>query len=135
METRIKVVICNTSPLFRQGLKVLCRQGSSIEIVGEASTGKQAIEQVARLRPDIVLMDVATPELTGFEATRRIKANNPKVKVLILTLYDDDDDTLVSLCLRAGASGYVSKDAPMAELVKTMQALHRGGDYRHRRAA
>ena len=61
--------------------------------------------------------------------------NNPKVKVLILTLYDDDDDTLVSLCLRAGASGYISKDAPMAELVKTMQALHRGGDYRHRRAA
>ena len=134
METKIRVVICNTSPLFRQGLKALCRQGSSIEIVGEAGTGKQAVEQAARLRPDIVLMDVATPELTGFEATRRIKSNNPKIKVLILTLYDDNDDTLVSLCLRAGASDYISKDAPMAELVKTMQALHRGGDY-HRRAA
>lgn len=135
MGTKIRVVICNTSPLFLQGFRALCRQGSPIEIVGEARTGKQAVEQVARLHPDIVLMDVATPELTGFEATRRIRASNPKTKVLILTLYGDDDDTLVSLCMRAGASGYVSKEAPMAELVKTMQALHRGGEYRHRRAA
>ena len=74
---KIRVLICNKYVLFREGIKSLLRDGTLIEIVGEADTARQAIDQAARLRPDVVLMDLVTPDLSGFEATRRIKAVHP----------------------------------------------------------
>jgi DNA-binding NarL/FixJ family response regulator len=134
MRKRIRIVICNSSPLLRKGLKKLIGEQSSLEIVGEARTGKEAVQQVRRLNPDAVLMDVTTPELSGAEAIRRIKKIKPEVNVLVLTLYDDDA-SIVSGCLEAGASGYVGRDVPMSQLEKRITALCSRGRYQSPRAA
>ncbi len=101
----IKVLLCNRYALFREGMKALLPEGAAIEIVGEAATAKQALSLLERLRPDVVLLDTITPDSSGSELTRRIKAIDPHVEVLILSLYDDH--LLISSCLDAGAAGYV----------------------------
>jgi DNA-binding NarL/FixJ family response regulator len=129
---KIRVLICNKYVLFREGIKSLLREGALIEIVGEADTARQAIDQAARLLPDVVLMDLVTPDLSGSEATRRIKAVHPEVRVLILSLRDDE--TLVSRCFEAGASGYIRKDDDPTQLRRTIDAAYRFGDYGSQRA-
>ena len=106
---RIGVLICNQYTLFREGIKALLEKETSIEIVGETSTAAEAIEQLERLKPDVVLMDVGTPDLTGFEATQRMKAIDPHVKVLILSVHEDE--ALISRCLEAGDSFLSTNDA------------------------
>src|SRR5712692_10271388 len=102
MRKRIRVVICNSSPIFRRGLQALCRQeATTLEIVGEAQTGRRAIEQVKRTQPDVVLMDVVDSELTAVEAIRRMRAIRPHPIVLMLTLHDDDK-ALMERCMEAG---------------------------------
>ena len=129
---KIRVLICNEYVLFREGIKSLLREGTRIEIVGEADTARQAIDQAARLRPDVVLMDLVTPDLSGSEATRRIKAVHPDVRVLILSLRDDE--TLASRCFEAGASGYIRKhDRPM-QLQSAIDTVCGFGEYRSQRA-
>ena len=129
---KIRVLICNKYVLFREGIKSLLRDGTLIEIVGEADTARQAIDQAARLRPDVVLMDLVTPDLTGFEATRRIRAVHPDVSVLILSLRDDE--ALVSRCFEAGASGYIPKDDHASQLQSAIDGVCRFGEYRSQRA-
>lgn len=109
----IRVLIYNPHTLFREGIKALL-QGAPIEIVGEARTGRHVSYLAQQLRPDVVLMDSATTDLTGSEATRRIKAVSPKTKILIVSL--DDDEILASGCLRAGASGWIEKTSQPARL-------------------
>jgi DNA-binding NarL/FixJ family response regulator len=123
---RIGVLICNQYTLFREGIKALLEKETSIEIVGEATTAAEAIEQLKRLKPDVVLMDVGTPDLTGFEATQRIKALDPNVKVLILSLYEDE--ALISRCLEAGASGYIRQYDRATQLQSAIDAVCRIGD-------
>lgn len=122
-DKRIRVVICNKYTLFREGIKSLLEKAAPIEIVGEANTAAEAIEQSARLKPDVVLLDMVTPDLTGSEATRSIKAINPDVKVLILSMHDDD--VLVSQCLEAGASGYIRKYDHGPQLQNAIDAVCR----------
>ena len=123
---RTRVLICNEYTLFREGIKALLEKGTSIEIVGEASTAAEAIEQLKRLKPDVVLMDVGTPDLTGFEATRTIKAIDPHVKVLILSVHDDE--VLISRCLEAGASGYLRKYDRATQLHSAIDAVCQIGE-------
>ena len=123
---RIGVLICNKYTLFREGIKALLETGTSIEIVGEANTAAEAIEQLEHLKPDVVLMDVGTPDLTGFEATRRIKAIDPHVKVLILSVHEDE--VLISRCLEAGASGYIRKYDRATQLQSAIDAVCRIGE-------
>src|SRR5579863_9899855 len=129
---KIRVIICNKYVLFREGIKRLLREGALIEIVGEADTATQAIDQAARLRPDVVLMDLVTPDLSGSEATRRIKAVHPHVRVLILSLRDDE--TLVSHCFEAGASGYIRKNDHASQLQGAIDAACGFGQYPGQRA-
>jgi DNA-binding NarL/FixJ family response regulator len=129
---RIRVLICNKYVLFREGIKSLLQEGAQIEIVGEAATAGQAIDQAARLRPDVVLMDLVTPDLSGPEATRRIKAVHPDVRVLILSLRDDE--VLLSRCFEAGASGYIRKDDETSQLRSAIDAVYRFGEYGSQRA-
>jgi DNA-binding NarL/FixJ family response regulator len=131
-QKKIRVLICNKYVLFREGIKRLLREGTLIEIVGEADTARQAIDQAARLRPDVVLMDLVTPDLSGSEATRRIKAVHPDVRVLILSLRDDE--TLVARCFEAGASGYIGKNDQPSQLQSAIDAVCRLGAYRGQRA-
>ncbi|SRR5579864_4473534 len=129
---KIRVVICNKYVLFREGIKSLLREATVIEVVGEADTARQAIDQAARLRPDVVLMDLVTPDLSGSEATRRIKAVHPSIRVLILSLRDDE--TLVSRCFEAGASGYIRKNDHASQLQGAIDAVYRFGEYGSQRA-
>ena len=96
-------------------------------VVGEAGDGEAALAEVERLRPDVVLMDIAMPRLDGFEATRRITQLHKEVKVLILTMYVEEQ--LVARSLDAGASGYVLKDVPVSQLAEAIQAVARGERY------
>jgi len=129
---KIRVLICNKYVLFREGIKSLLRQGALIEIVGEADTATQAIDQAARLRPDVVLMDLDAPDLSGSEATRRIKAVHPDVRVLILSLRDDE--TLVSRCVEAGASGCIRKSDHASQLQSAIDEVCGFGEYGSQRA-
>jgi two-component system response regulator NreC len=124
---RIRVLVCDDHALFREGVKTILGAQPDIEVVGEAGDGKEAVELALRLQPDVVLMDISMPVLRGFEAVRRIRKARPGIKVLILTVYDDED--LVARCLDAGASGYVLKDSPPMQLVYAIQTVHRGEQY------
>lgn len=129
---KIRVLICNKYVLFREGIKSLLREETLIEIVAETDTARQAIDQTARLRPDVVLMDLVTPDLSGFEATRRVKAVYPDVRVLILSLRDDQ--ALLSRCFEAGASGYIRIDDQPSQLHSAIDAVCRFSEHRHQRA-
>jgi DNA-binding NarL/FixJ family response regulator len=126
----INVVICNKYTLFREGIKALLdhssvRPGGHIEVAGEAPTAKDAIEMLDRLRPDVVLMDVALPDLTGPETIRRVKAIAPGVEILIVSL--SDDKAMVSRCLQAGAAGYIRTNDLPTKLKNAIQAVYRRG--------
>ncbi len=94
------------------------------EVVGEAATGEEALARAAQLQPDVVLMDLQMPEVNGIEATRRILQESPSVRVLVVTLFEDDDS--VFMALRAGARGYVLKDADEEEVVHAIRAVAKG---------
>ena len=132
MRGRIKVLLCDDHTLFREGIKAILEDETSIEIVGEAADGRQAVAKALELRPDVVLMDIAMPELSGFDATRRIVQANAMAKVLILTMYEEEE--VINRCLSAGASGYVLKDAPRAHLIHAIDVVNKGGQYMSARA-
>ena len=132
MKGRTTVLLCDDHTLFREGIKAMLRDEQSIEIVGEAEDGREAVKKALQLCPDVVLMDISMPDLNGFEATARILQANHKVKVLILTMYEEEE--VITRCLTAGASGYVLKDAPRVDLIHAIDVVRRGGQYLSSRA-
>jgi two-component system response regulator NreC len=100
--------------------------------VGEAEDGRQAVARALELHPDVVLMDIAMPDLSGFDATRRILQADAKAKVIILTMYEEEE--VINRCLAAGAAGYVLKDAPRAHLIHAIDVVNKGGQYMSSRA-
>ena len=122
---KIRVLIADDHGLMRAGVRALLQATEDIEVVGEAEDGDEAIREVRRLEPEIVLMDVAMPGLGGLEATLVIRKEKPEVKILVLTQYDDRE--YVSRFLKAGVSGYVLKKAAASELVAAIRAVSRGG--------
>ena len=119
----IRVVIADDQSLVRAGLRLVLENHPDIEVVGEAANGHQAVHSVARLAPDVVLMDIRMPELDGIAATRQITAAHP-ARVLVLTTYDLDE--YVYDALQAGASGFLLKDAPPAQLADGIRAVAGG---------
>jgi two-component system response regulator NreC len=132
MKDKITVLLCDDHTLFREGIRAIFQDESSVEIVGEADNGREAVNKALRLHPDVVLMDIAMPDLGGFEATSRILKSNPKAKILILTMYEEEE--VITRCLRAGAAGYVLKDAPRSDLIHAVDVVKRGGQYLSSRA-
>ena len=132
MKETTKVLLCDDHTLFREGIKAILKDEPGIEIVGEAADGRQAVAKALQLHPDVVLMDIAMPDLSGFDATRRILQANAKAKVLILTMYEEEE--VINRCLSAGASGYVLKDAPRAHLIHAIDVVNNGGQYLSPRA-
>jgi DNA-binding NarL/FixJ family response regulator len=118
--SRIRVLIVDDQPLMRAGFKSVLEAAGQMEVVGEAASGEEALEQVRHHDPDVVLMDVRMPGMDGIEATRRM----PRQKVLILTTFGMDDYIIEAL--RAGASGFLLKDAPVEELVGAVRAVAAG---------
>jgi DNA-binding NarL/FixJ family response regulator len=123
--TPIRVVVADDHPMFRAGVRErLERAETGIEVVGEAGDGEEAYELAGRLRPDVVLLDIAMPGVNGIEATGRIKAEWPEIGILILTLYDDEQ--YVYALIDAGAAGYLLKTADGAELVDAVHRTRQG---------
>jgi DNA-binding NarL/FixJ family response regulator len=118
-----RVLIVDDHPLFRDGLRALLTSIPGTEVVGEAATGVQAVEQALALQPDVVVMDLDLPELDGVSATRRIVATSPHVGVLVLTMFDDDS---VFVAMRAGARGYLLKGAEQEDIRRAIVAVSRG---------
>jgi DNA-binding NarL/FixJ family response regulator len=124
---KVRLLVCDDHALFRAGMRAVLREQPALDVVGEAANGRAAVDEAARLRPDVVLMDVEMPRLDGFEATRRIVKAQRGVRVLMLSMYAEE--TLVARSLEAGASGYVLKDVPVAELFRAIRAVAGGGRY------
>lgn len=124
---KIKVLIVDDHTLVRDGIKALLALAADIEVVGEASNGKEALQQIRQLAPHVVLMDLAMPVMGGLEATRRIRKEFPETKVLALTQYDDSD--YVIPVIEAGARGFVTKMAAFSELATAIQAIYQGDSF------
>jgi DNA-binding NarL/FixJ family response regulator len=122
--TPVRVLLADDQALFREALATLLDVRPEIEVVGEAGDGDEALRRSAELRPDVVLMDLHMPVLDGIAATRRLRVEQPGVRVLALTTFDDDEDVFAAL--RAGAVGYLLKDVSGDRLVEAVQAATRG---------
>ena len=120
----IRLLLVDDQSLIRRGLKALLKLENSLEVVGEADNGQNAISQVEILQPDVILMDVRMPVMDGVAATKEIGQRFPGTKVLVLTTFDDDEYVLRAM--RYGASGYLLKDTPCEELVRAIEAVHKG---------
>jgi DNA-binding NarL/FixJ family response regulator len=120
----VRVLIVDDQALFREALATLLEVRPEIRVVGEAANGAEALDRVAALRPDVVLMDLHMPVLDGIGATRRVRVEHPDVQVLALTTFDDDEDVFAAL--RAGAVGYLLKDVSSDRLVEALLAARRG---------
>lgn len=125
--SRIRVLIVDDHAVLRQALRMLLENQQEVEVVGDAQNGREALDAVEKLHPDVVLMDMVMPGLNGLEATRQIRRRAPKAKVLILTGYMEDEQILAAL--RAGASGYVVKKSDVQELLLGIQTVYRGNTY------
>ncbi len=119
----IRILIADDHPMFRFGLRALLDAMADTEVVGEATSGDAAITLAESVHPDVVLMDVHMPGLGGIEATRRIREANPEIRVLMVTMLDDDS---VFAAMRAGARGYVVKGAEPAEVLRAIRAVADG---------
>jgi DNA-binding NarL/FixJ family response regulator len=120
----IRVLVVDDQAMVRAGFRLLLADEPDIEVVGEASNGRDAVAHAARLRPDVILMDIRMPEMDGLEATRRILGSDTTARVLILTTFDLDD--YVFEALRAGASGFVLKDEPPEQLLGAVRTVAAG---------
>ncbi len=124
---KIKVMIVDDHAILRDGIRSLLSAQDDIIVVGEAGDGKEALEKVKRLAPDIVLMDIAMPLMDGLEATRRLNKDYPKAKVLVLTQYDNKD--YIASLVKCGAQGCVPKKAAATELLSAIRAIYRGDSF------
>jgi two-component system, NarL family, response regulator NreC len=124
---KINVLICDDHSVFREGVRSILSGEPDMIVVGQASNGAEGVKKARELSPDVILMDIAMPVMRGFDATRRVVKLDPQIRVLMLTVYDDED--LVARCLSAGAAGYVLKDAPPEQLVYAIRTVARGERY------
>lgn len=124
MADKIRVLLADDHTLVRQGVRQFLEEAGDIDVIAEAKNGVEALHMVAGQQPDVAVLDIRMPGVTGVEATRRIKATHPNVRVLILTAYDDDP--YVFALLQAGADGYVLKTASADELVQAVRDVYAG---------
>ena len=123
----VSVMLADDHAVVRDGLRALLEGGNDLQVVGVAGNGREAVSEALRLRPDIVIMDIAMPELDGVEATRRIVERSPETRVLILSMYLSAEH--IYRALQAGAQGYVLKESAGEEVVEAIRALRAGKRY------
>lgn len=122
--TMIHTIVADDHQLFRDGLKALLESTPDTDVVGEASSGEEAVLLASRLKPDVILMDLQMPGVNGIEATQRIVSENPAINILILTMFDDDQSVFAAL--RAGARGYILKGVKHDEMLRAVRAVASG---------
>ena len=123
-ESLIRLLVVDDHAVVRQGLCSLLTARYGVKVIGEAANGLEAVEKAQALQPDVILMDLAMPHMTGLEAILRIRENDPHARILVLTSFGED--VKVSAAIRAGAMGYLLKDSGPAELVQAIQQVHQG---------
>ena len=124
MSDPLRILVAEDHSLFRKGLRALLAAVPDFQLIGEAETGREAVALALDLLPDVVLMDLQMPDLNGIEATREILAARPSTKILVVTLFEDDDS--VFLALRAGGRGYILKDTDEEEMIRAIRAVANG---------
>ena len=124
---KVRVLIADDHAIVREGIRLILATHADIEVVGEAADGRETINQVNKLAPDVILMDIAMPGLGGLEASMEIIKTNPQSKVIVLTQYDDSE--YIYRFLKAGVAGYVLKKAPSSELISAIRAVSRGKSF------
>jgi DNA-binding NarL/FixJ family response regulator len=124
---KISVLLADDHTVVRQGLRSLLAAEADIAVVGEAENGRQAVQMAAALSPDVIVMDIAMPQLSGLEATRQVLRHNPAAKVLILSSYDDEE--YVHQLTDAGACGYLMKQTAANDLLKAIHEAHKGNAF------
>jgi DNA-binding NarL/FixJ family response regulator len=124
---RIRILLADDHAVVRQGFKMILAEQPDMEISGEAANGREAVELAEKIKPDVVVMDVAMPELNGIEATRRLAASVPHTRVLALSMHKDS--VYVREILRAGARGYLLKDSPAQDMLAAVRAVAGGEGY------
>jgi len=125
----IRVIIAEDHALVREGTRQLIEREPDIEVVGEATNGAEAVALVDQLSPDVAIVDISMPVMSGIEATERIKSTHPATAVLVLTAYDDDQ--YVFALLQAGAAGYLLKDVDSSEVIRAIRSVHTGEPVLH----
>ena len=120
----IRVLLADDHTLFRKGIRTMLGDMPEVEVIGEAANGGDALELASQLVPDVILMDIKMPELSGIEATREILRENPHIGVILVTMFDDPESVFAGM--RAGSRGYVLKEAEPEELRRAIEAAHRG---------
>ncbi|GHO58988.1 response regulator [Ktedonobacter robiniae] len=121
---RIRLLIADDHAFYREGVRAMLRDLPDMEVIGEAANGNETETLAEALQPDVILIDIKMPEMNGIEATRRILHTSPHIKVLVVTMFEDDDSVFAAM--RAGARGYLLKDADQDELVRAVKAVSRG---------
>ena len=129
----VRVLLVDDHPVVRAGLKALLETTEHVEVVGEASSGEEAVEKARTLQPDIVIMDLAMPGMDGVQATRRISELGLGAKVLVVTIHDEDEYLVPAL--NAGAAGFLNKSAADTDLIGAIEAISHGHSYLPRHAA
>lgn len=120
----IRLLIADDHTLFREGVRALLQSIPEFQVVGEAATGAQVIQQANTLQPDVILMDLQMPEVNGIEATRRIVQTSPHIGIIVVTMFQDDDSVFAAM--RAGARGYILKGADQDEMIRAIRAAANG---------
>jgi DNA-binding NarL/FixJ family response regulator len=120
----LRLLIVDDHPLFRKGMRTLLDSMPDIEVIGEATSGLEAVEKGLALKPDLILMDLQMPQGGGLDATRRITESDPQIHILVVTLFEDNDSVFAAL--RAGARGYILKDADEEEMMRAIHAIGKG---------
>ena len=127
MSDRVKILLADDHTIVRQGLKLILSAHPDMEVVGEAANGREAVEMADKLRPDVVLMDVQMPELNGIEATKKMVAAQPRIRILVLSMHKES--VYVREIMKAGARGYILKDAIDTELLNAVRSVAKGDGY------
>lgn len=120
----LTLLIVDDHPMFRKGMRSLLESIPDFEVVGEAATGQEAVETAVSLQPDVVLMDLQMPDGTGLEATRQLRKISPGIRVLVVTLFEDDESIFTAL--QAGARGYILKDTDEGEMIRAIRSVGNG---------
>ena len=120
----LHILIADDHPLFRKGMRTLLESLPDFRVVGEAATGQEAVERAVSLQPDVVLMDLQMPDGGGLTATRELRKTSPNIRILVVTLFEDDESIFTAL--RAGARGYILKDVDEEEMVRAIKAVGGG---------
>ena len=125
MET-IKIVLVDDHRIFRDGLKSLLSEVDFIDVIGEASGGKELLEILKTLKPDLVIVDISMKDMSGIEVSKQIVSNYPDIKIMILSMHTNEE--FVINAIKAGVNGYLSKDASKEELLEAIKIIHEGGE-------